>query len=386
MKKDNNFKKWIFYFSIAVAVIIIYKILDNFANITDWITNLFSILAPFVGGILMAYILYIPCRKVEEALLKTKKKRLVNRFARGISVSIVYIMALLIIFIIVNCIIPILTQSLGDLINSIPEYYVIAIDKINSLPADNILRSQEVTQIFTDIQKIDLKEYLNFERLAQYAKGIISAVSGIFNVFIAIVVSIYILCQRREIINFWGRFINSIVTPKAFKKVKKYFTNGNEIFFKFLTSQIVDAVLVGILVSIAMSILRVKYAVLLGFMIGLFNLIPYFGAIVAVTIAIIITLLTGGIGQAIAMAVVVIILQQIDANIINPKIVGNSLEISQLVVIFAVTIGGAYFGILGMFLAVPIVTIIKMIMEDYIEEKENRKLKTTIDNTRDISL
>lgn len=386
MKKDNNLTKWLFYFSIAVAVIIIYKILDNFTNITDWINNLFKILAPFVGGILIAYILYIPCKKVEEALQKTKKKRLINKYSRGLSVAIVYIMALLIIVIIVNCILPILTQSLGDLINNIPSYYEIATEKINSLPEDNILRSEEVSKVFSDIQKIDLKSYLNFERIAQYAKGVISAVSGIFNAFIAIAVSVYILCQRKDIIKFWGRFIGSILNKKAFDKVKKYFTNGNEIFFKFLTSQIVDAILVGILVSVAMSILKVKYAVLLGFMIGLFNLIPYFGAIVAVAIAIIVTLLTGGIGQTIAMAIVVIVLQQIDANIINPKIVGNSLQISQLVVIFAVTIGGAYFGVLGMFLAVPVVTIIKMIMEDYIEEKESRKLKTSIDNTGDVSL
>ena len=386
MKKDNNLTKWLFYFSIAVAVIIIYKILDNFTNITDWINNLFKILAPFVGGILIAYILYIPCKKVEEALQKTKKKRLINKYSRGLSVAIVYIMALLIIVIIVNCILPILTQSLGDLINNIPSYYEIATEKINSLPEDNILRSEEVSKVFSDIQKIDLKSYLNFERIAQYAKGVISAVSGIFNAFIAIAVSVYILCQRKDIIKFWGRFIGSILNKKAFDKVKKYFTNGNEIFFKFLTSQIVDAILVGILVSVAMSILKVKYAVLLGFMIGLFNLIPYFGAIVAVAIAIIVTLLTGGIGQTIAMAIVVIVLQQIDANIINPKMVGNSLQISQLVVIFAVTIGGAYFGVLGMFLAVPVVTIIKMIMEDYIEEKESRKLKTSIDNTGDVSL
>ena len=386
MKKDNNLTKWLFYFSIAVAVIIIYKILDNFTNITDWINNLFKILAPFVGGILIAYILYIPCKKVEEALQKTKKKRLINKYSRGLSVAIVYIMALLIIVIIVNCILPILTQSLGDLINNIPSYYEIATEKINSLPEDNILRSEEVSKVFSDIQKIDLKSYLNFERIAQYAKGVISAVSGIFNAFIAIAVSVYILCQRKDIIKFWGRFIGSILNKEAFDKVKKYFTNGNEIFFKFLTSQIVDAILVGILVSVAMSILKVKYAVLLGFMIGLFNLIPYFGAIVAVAIAIVVTLLTGGIGQTIAMAIVVIVLQQIDANIINPKIVGNSLQISQLVVIFAVTIGGAYFGVLGMFLAVPVVTIIKMIMEDYIEEKESRKLKTSIDNTGDVSL
>ena len=142
---------------------------------------------------------------------------------------------------------------------------------------------------------------------------------------------------------------------------------------KFLASQFLDAIVVGILTSVAMSIMGVEYGVLLGFLIGLFNMIPYFGAIIAVTISIIITFLTGGISQAIWMAVVVIILQQIDANIINPKIVGDSLKISPLLVIFAVTIGGAYFGFLGMFLAVPIVAVIKIVLIDYINYKEKTK-------------
>ena len=90
-------------------------------------------------------------------------------------------------------------------------------------------------------------------------------------------------------------------------------------------------------------------------------------------IAILITILTGGIGKALLMTVVVVILQQIDANIINPKIVGDSLEISQLLVIFAVTLGGAYFGVIGMFLAVPVATVIKLVIEDFIEEREKSK-------------
>ena len=120
----------------------------------------------------------------------------------------------------------------------------------------------------------------------------------------------------------------------------------------------------------------VKYAVLLGFMIGLFNLIPYIGAIIAVAFAGIITLLTGGFEQAIWMLVVVTILQQIDANIINPKIVGNSLEINPILVILAVTVGGAYFGLIGMFLAVPIVTVVKVLIEDFIDYRERKKKET----------
>lgn len=126
-----------------------------------------------------------------------------------------------------------------------------------------------------------------------------------------------------------------------------------------------------------MSILGVKYAILLGFMIGLFNLIPYLGAIIAVVIAGLITLLTGGLYQAIWMLVIVIILQQIDANIINPKIIGNSLQISPILIIFSVTLIGSYFGIMGMFLAVPIVAVIKLMINDFIKYKENTKQEET---------
>ena len=112
---------------------------------------------------------------------------------------------------------------------------------------------------------------------------------------------------------------------------------------------------------------------MLGLFIGLFNLIPYFGAIIAVAISVILTILTGGLSKAIEMTIVVIILQQIDANFINPKIVGESLEISPLLVIFSVTIGGAYFGILGMFLAVPVAAVIKLLITDIVDYKYKKR-------------
>ena len=112
---------------------------------------------------------------------------------------------------------------------------------------------------------------------------------------------------------------------------------------------------------------------MLGFLIGLFNVIPYLGAIVAVLISSIITIFTGGITQALIMLVAVIVLQQIDANIINPKILGTSLEISPILIIFSVTILGAYFGVLGMFLAVPIAAMIKVLLIDFIDDKNKSK-------------
>ena len=202
--------------------------------------------------------------------------------------------------------------------------------------------------------------------------------SGIFDVFVTIIVSIYILLERSQIVKFFQRVGEAIFSEKICKKIGEYFSSTNKIFFKFISSQLIDACVVGVLVTIAMSLMKVKYAVLLGFLIGLFNIIPYFGAIIAVAISILITLITGGLSQAIGMAIVVIILQQIDANIINPRITGSSLEISPLLVIFAVTIGGAYFGVVGMFLAVPVIAVIKIIVNDFIDYKMSEKRKNAI--------
>ena len=213
-----------------------------------------------------------------------------------------------------------------------------------------------------DRKNIDLEKYLNLEQLAQYAKGAINVVTGVFDLFVSIIVSIYILSERDEILGFFNRLSKRIFKEDTYSNVEKYFYETNNVFFRFISSQLLDGMVVGIITSIAMKIMGIQYAILLGFMIGLFNLIPYFGAIIAVIIAGIITIFTGGLDQAIWMVIIVTILQQI-----NPKITGDSLKISPLLVIFAVTVGGAYFGVLGMFLAVPIATVIKIILEDYIK-------------------
>ena len=379
MKEEkHSIKKWIYYFSLAIATIIAYNIIGNLSGIGKWLSNLLSVLMPFCAGILISYILYLPCKNIEITYKKTKKKNFLHKHARGLSILTTYIIAVIIITILLNVIIPIVIQSLTDLITNLPNYYNSVIEQINTLPEDHILRSEQVSEAIKSLQNIDIQSFINMEKIQTYIKSIISAVETIFDIFISIIVSIYILAQREKIVAFLSRLAHAILKEKTYQKVTKYCKKGNELFFKFLTSQIIDAIIVGILVSIAMSILKVKYSVLLGFMIGLFNLIPYFGAIVAVAIAILITILTGGLGKALLMAVVVIILQQIDANIINPKIVGDSLEISQLLVIFAVTIGGAYFGILGMFLAVPVVTVIKIILEDFIDERNKQKQKNNV--------
>lgn len=368
----SNITKWMYWFLFAISVIVVYKVLDNFAIITQSIEEFINIIAPFLGGLLIAYILYIPASRIETGLKKSKNK-LIKRNARKLGTFIAYLIAILIIVVIINLILPTVISSIVELVNNFQGYYQTLLDEISKLPEDSFWKSEQIKSILETIQKIDISKIINIDTIMQYAKGAISLVTGVVDIFVMIVVSIYALLERGKILSFVRGLTSAMFNEEFCRKMGKYFNDSNKIFYRFLSSQIIDAIIIGILTTIAMSILKVRYAVLLGFIIGLFNIIPYFGAIVAVAIAILITLITGGISQALWMAVTVIILQQIDANIINPKIVGNSLEISPLLIIFSVTVGGAYFGVLGMFLAVPIAAVLKIVINDYIVYKNRKK-------------
>ena len=365
----NNGKKWMYWFWLGIAIIAVYKLLDNFQDIMGVVQNFLQIISPFFIGILIAYLLYIPSRKIENTYKKSKSK-ILKKKARTLSITTVYIIFILIILILFNFIFPVLIESLTELVSNIQMYFQITVDNYQNLPEDSILKSEVVDEIIKNVQNIDIKQYVNINKITEYAKGAIGFVTSIFDIFVSFIVSVYLLSERGEILNFFRRLIKAICGEKTYKNIEKYFNNTNDIFFGFISSQLIDAVIIGILTTIAMTIMGIKYAPLLGFLIGLFNIIPYVGAIIAVVIAVIITLITGGLSQAMWMAIVVIILQQIDANIINPKIIGNSLKVSPLLVIFAITVGGAYFGMLGMFLAVPISAVLKILVEDYIRFKE----------------
>lgn len=372
----RNFSKWMYYFLLAVAIIFVYKFLDNVAVIGQAISRFFDVITPFLAGALLAYLLYIPASRIEKQFQKSKKK-IIKKRARGISVFIIYVLAIALIILLVNVILPVVIDSVIELVSNFQNYWNVAMEKIGTLPDDSILKSKQAEEIVKSvgdsIQNIDFSQYISTDKITGYIKSVIGVASGIFDVFVSFAVSVYILLQRGQIMNFLRKLTMAIFDEKTCDKIEKYVDSTNGIFFKFISGQIIDGIIVGILVTIGMSIIGVKYAILLGFMIGLFNIIPYFGAIVAVAISVLITLITGGISQTLIMAIVVIILQQIDSNIINPKIIGNSLEISPLLVIFAVTVGGAYWGVLGMFLAVPVAAVLKIIIDDWVEFKNSKK-------------
>lgn len=369
-EKKVSFSQWVSWFILGVLLIVIYKTLDNFTDITRFLTNLLNVLMPFLMGILLAYILYIPCRSIEECLKKTK---VFKNKARGISIFITYVILIIAIVILLNFILPAISKSVTELVSNAPNFYGQMYDFLANVPEDSVWNKVDAKGIVDNLSKIDFKQYLSIEYLTQYLKGIMNFATIIFDIFVTVIMSIYILTEREKIIGFLRKFTYAVFKEKTYNKIADYFRKTNEIFYNFISGQVIDAIIVGIITSIAMWIMGVKYAVLFGFLIGLFNLIPYIGAIVAVAITVFITIFTGGISKAIWVLIVVVALQQIDANIINPKILGDRLEISKILIIFSVTFAGAYFGILGMFLAVPIIAVIQMLIIDYVNYKINIK-------------
>ena len=368
----KNGKKWSYWFILGVAIITFYKLLDNFPQIMDAFKNFLGVLSPFFIGILIAYVLYLPSRKLESIYKKSKVKFMQNK-ARTLSILTSYVIFIVLAVLVLNFVFPVLVESLTELVNNIQHYGDVTIQKYQSLPEDSLLKSDTVTDLIKGVQNIDVKQYINIDKLAEYAKGAWGFVTSIVDIFVAVIVSIYLLAERHRIVRFFERLMKAIFGEKKYKSIEKYFNNTNEIFLGFISSQFIDAVIMGVLSTIVLCVMGVKYAPLLGFIIGLFNIIPYVGAIIAIAVAGLVTLITGGVTQTIWMLVIIIILQQLDANIINPKIVGNTLKISPLLVMFAITIGGAYFKIVGMFLAVPVAAVSKILVEDYIEYKNSIK-------------
>ena len=197
----KHWKKWLYWFLFAIAVITVYKTLDNFNDIMNFINKFLNIMTPFFAGALIAYLFYIPARSIEKKIRKSKVK-LIRKKARVLSIFIVYVIALILIIIIINGILPLVLNSVIDLVNNIQGYYASAVRQINSLPEDSIFRSDIATSIIEGLRNIDLTKYVNAKDITQYAKGILSVAGTIANIFVALVVSIYLLTERSEILKF----------------------------------------------------------------------------------------------------------------------------------------------------------------------------------------
>lgn len=372
MKRFEKYRNWIVAFVFAIAIIAVYKTFDNFYKITEFLGLVAKSLTPFVVGFVIAYILNIPASKID-GLCKKSKYKFLNKKSKLISILSVYLIMILIVYVAIRALVPALYRNFVDLYLNFPNYASDILVKLDSLQREYGMKLFDFNEASIMHTFERMLEKLDITELGKYAKGVVNVTSGVVKVFIGIIVSVYMLIDKEKIKSAAKRIVHLIFKEEKGKKVTGSVRIVNNIFSKYLFCVLLDAVIIAVLATVALSILKVKYAIILGIMIGLFNLIPYFGAIIAVTLSIIITLVTGGWLQALWAAIILLVLQQVDGNFIGPKIMGDVLDASPLWIILAVTLGGELFGVWGMLISVPVLVTIKMAVTQFINEKETEK-------------
>ncbi|MBQ3037988.1 MAG: AI-2E family transporter, partial [Clostridia bacterium] len=221
----------------------------------------------------------------------------------------------------------------------------------------------------------DFIKSINLNEFSKYAQGVINLTSGVINTFIAIIVSVYMLIDKERIKKGIKSVFTVLFSEEKTERVSTIIANINNVFSKYIYCRVIDGLIMGILSIIILSLLGVRYALVLGTLVGFCNLIPYFGSIIGSVITTLITIVTGGFFKGLWTLITLTVLEQIDGNLIGPKIMGDVLEIRPLVIIFAVTVGGGLFGVLGMLFSVPIFVVLKMMGEEYLVAKQGEKEK-----------
>ena len=372
MEKKNKYSNWVLAFLFAVGIIIIYKTVDNFTFVFEFFRKVISSISPFIAGFIIAYLLNLPIVRMRNLLKRTKNKFVINH-SLGLSILAVYVLVLVIISVLLRMVIPAIYTNIMDLYYSLPYYFELMIEGLAKIQQKFDLTLPEIDTQTLIARMQGIIKNLPLSEIGKYAQGVISATSSVISMFVAIVVSGYMLFDKERIGELIKRAMICFMPEHHVERSLSYIARINDIFSKYIFSVVLDGIAIGVLSTIFMSLMGVKYALILGVMIGVFNLIPYFGAITAIALSIIVTILTGGWLKGLWTAVMLIILQQIDGNFIGPRIMGNMLEARPLLIIFAVTLGGGLFGIWGMVISVPIAMVIKMIVGDYISMRENRK-------------
>ena len=373
MERFKRLTGWIAAFVFAVAVIAVYKTFDNFDAIFSFIGTLMGILTPFILGFLIAFLLFVPCQKFE-GLFSRSRKKIIAGHARGLSVLVVYLILLGAVTLLLSFVLPALFSSLSDFIKNLPGYLSSAEAYFTDF-LENSAISQKLN-LSEWISKLDFAKIIasiNFGDISGYFSKVVGVTSGVISFFLSLVISVYMLLSKESLLRMLKKLCSLFIPDKQLGILSGYVQKSSKIFYGFFYSQIIDAAIVSVLLTVGFLIIGVPYAPLLGLLVGMFNLIPYFGAIIGGVLAVLITLLTDQLYVAILVAVFIIVIQQIDANLLQPRIVSNSIGLRPIYVLLAITVGGGFFGFWGIFLGVPVLAIIRMLIIDYCDYRDKRR-------------
>lgn len=341
---------------------------------------LLEIMKPFLYGGVIAFILNIPLRFIESKILKNWKGKIADRIKRPLSILFSILFVILLINIVIMAVVPQLGKTLVEIGYQIPIFASAVVERLEAV-------SKEYPQLesyIAELETIEIDWKSALDSLMQFMKtGMTnflsstvtvagSIIGGTMNLFIGFVFALYILGQKEVLSNQGKRIISAFCPAHMERRILNICSIAYKNFSNFISGQCTEAVILGCMFVITMTIFRMPYAILVGVLIAFTALIPIVGAFIGCFVGAFLILVNNPI-QAVGFVVMFLILQQIEGNLIYPKVVGNKVGLPSIWVLMAVSVGGSLFGVAGMLFFIPLVSTIYMLFRDMVNERNSKK-------------
>ncbi len=370
---------------IAFAGFVLFAVL-NAGSISGKLALIGRILMPFWIGIFMAFILNMLMVPIQKFLVRFIFKKN-NKPAKPISIILSYFIFILIIVALLAFVIPELANSIAKFVNNWSTYIEQFQKMVNDITVkydfDSVDINSFVASFSDNIEQFANKALTYIGNMVPQVVSFMSnIVSFMFNIIMAVVISANILVYKEKLISQISRTVK-VSLPKFYDKLARLAVVTSDTFRRYISGQCIEALILGGLCYIGMVIFRFDYALLISTVIAVTALIPVAGAYIGGAVAFILLAIISPV-KAVMFIVYLVVLQQIETNLIYPRVVGSSLELPGIWVIFAVTVGGGAFGILGIMFAVPVMSVAYKFIREAVVNRENKPVRenTTVENAQ----
>lgn len=365
---------------IVCTGIAFYLVLTHLPQVKQLLGTIWGVISPLVGGFVIAYLLNTPVAFFKEKVYASRKQRL------GLSILTVYLLALALVVLLLQLVLPQVGDSLLQLLSNLTTYLGNLSKMVQELTQVLHVEGDALTELVNSYNEL-IREFSSADIVKRITELLTTSVpqildlslslgNGVVNVVVngltALITSIYMLFGKERLIRQLKRLIYAIFPAEAVDRILTIAGRSNKIFSSFINGKLLDSAIIGVLCFVLCAIFRIPYAVLISVVIGVTNVIPVFGPIVGAVPCLMILVIVNP-WAALRFGVLIIALQQFDGNILGPKILGNSTGLSALGVLVAIIVGGGLFGFIGMLLGVPTFAVICSLVDDWTEQRLHKK-------------
>lgn len=371
-------------FCVLAAVMICTFVFIHIDVVFTWINRLNSALMPVYIGFVIAYLLSPLVNKVERNIFIPlfykimKKRKAVRSASRAVSVAVVLLVSIVVLGWLIMLVVPEVVESIVSLTDSLPGYYQKIVNSVNEMKGKHPEVARQLAEstkaiyepLFSLLQ--DKLVPTGTSAVAMISDGLISAMGVLFNIVIGIIISIYLMAGKERFCAQAKRMLYSVLPVRHAENILRLGKDVNWSFAKFFSGKIIDSIIVAILTFIVLSIAAMPYTALISVLVGVTNLIPFFGQYIGAIPSIVLVFLVSPV-KGVLCTVLIIVIFQIDGNILGPKIIGESIGLGSFWILFSILVFGSLFGILGMICAVPVFAVVYRTVKSWSADRLRRK-------------